>query len=560
MNVTEIYDLYQKGVDHHQRLNMYRECEKFHNFYSGNQWEGLKSGDEELPIINIIKPIGKYKIAMIAQNQMSIVYNAMNSKDPKLAEICKKLSRFAMAQWEKSKMDMLSWRVIKNAYITGDHYLYGFDERTPSQDSVVQDLRPRIKMRLVNKTNIYFADEQNPNIDEQEYIIISERIPVKKVIEIAKKNNIPKEQIDLITSDEETETQIGESKDKEVQSKLGKCTSLLFMRKTEAGIEFCRATKYVIYVPKQLIPGLDVYPVVGMRWEEKIGSARGESGVKQLIPNQLEINRTAARRAIVAKRFAFPALVYDEQKVTDPDALNTAGAVVAVKGAVQNLDTAVKYLNPASMSTDAEKLQAELIQLTRELEGAGDAATGQVDPTKASGESIKAARDAAAVPLNEQIAAYKQFVEDVALMWYKMWVAYSPNGLEITYTDNGQQISEVIQAEVLKGLDIDIKIDVSPIDPYSKLSRDISLERLFVRGSITFEEYVEALSEDSSVPKATLEAILKERQSDVPPVVIEALKANPVLLQFVISQIQQQGGDAGEMPKLPNRDVFGPRQ
>ena len=91
---------------------MYRTCEKYHNFYLGNQWAGLQSGDEELPVINFIKPIGKYKISIIAQNQMSIVYTA-TTDDQQLIQICEMLSKFAAAQWEKSKMDTLSWRIIK---------------------------------------------------------------------------------------------------------------------------------------------------------------------------------------------------------------------------------------------------------------------------------------------------------------------------------------------------------------------------------------------------------------------------------------------------------------
>ena len=38
---------------------------------------------------------------------------------------------------------------------------------------------------------------------------------------------------------------------------------------------------------------------------------------------------------------------------------------------------------------------------------------GQIDPTQASGTAIIATRDQAALPLNEQVARYRQFVEDV---------------------------------------------------------------------------------------------------------------------------------------------------
>lgn len=106
--------------------------------------------------------------------------------------------------------------------------------------------------------------------------------------------------------------------------------------------------------------------------------------------------------------------------------------------------------------------------------------------------------------LNEQSAAYKQFVEDLAMIWYKLWVAYSVQGLKL---DNGVLISNAD----LQNLDIDIKIDISPIDPYSVLSRELSLENALAQQHITFEEYVEALDDNSGVPKDKFRAILDRR-------------------------------------------------
>jgi len=253
------------------------------------------------------------------------------------------------------------------------------------------------------------------------------------------------------------------------------------------------------------INGLDVYPVCGMRWEEKMGSARGVGVVETLIPNQIEVNRTLARRAICVKRYSFPTVVYDQDKLLQPESLGTVGASIGVKNLNANpIGSFVQYLNPAPISGDAANLQAELVGTSRELEGASESATGQVDPTKTSGEAIKAARDQSAMNLNEQSAAYKQFVEDLAMIWYKLWVAYSVQGLKL---DNGVLISNAD----LQNLDIDIKIDISPIDPYSVLSRELSLENALAQQHITFEEYVEALDDNSGVPKDKFQAILDRR-------------------------------------------------
>ena len=95
---------------------------------------------------------------------------------------------------------------------------------------------------------------------------------------------------------------------------------------------------------------------------------------------------------------------------------------------------------------------------------------------------------------------------------------YSPFGLQVEYTDtDGQQVSAILDAQRLHDLDVDIKIDVSPTDPYSILSRQMALENALAQGHITFEEYVEALDADSGVPKAKLQAILDRRKAAAQP-------------------------------------------
>lgn len=371
-------------------------------------------------------------------------------------------------------------------------------------------MTPRLKMRLIDKTALYLADEQEPNLEEQEWIIIAERVPVENVRRQAKDNGLPEAEIRRIVSDEADETQLGVTGADEVQTDSGKCTSLLFMRKTDGGVAFCRSTQAVVYQPMQTIRGLDVYPVCGMRWEEKMGSARGVGVVERLIPNQIEVNRTLARRAICVKRYSFPTVVYDQDKLLAPEKLGVVGASIGVKNLNANpVGSFVQYLSPAPISGDAANLQAELVGTSRELEGAGEAATGQVDPTKASGEAIKAARDQSAISLNEQSAAYKQFVEDLAMIWYKLWVAYSVRGLRLAD-------GTLLPHAELEALDIDIKIDISPIDPYSVLSRELSLENALAQQHITFEEYVEALDDNSGVPKDKFRAILDRRRGAAP--------------------------------------------
>ncbi len=491
---------YEQGLENHRQNNVFLKNKRNLNFYEGRQWEGLEHQNQPLIALNFIKPIGKYKISMIAQSAMQIVFNTKSS-DEKLNTVCEFLNDFSLRQWEKSKFDKLCWDIIKRSFIFGDVYLYTFN----SKDENDKDLY--FKNRIVNPSGIFFADEQNDDLQSQQYIIIEERLPVSYVKEIAKKNKLSKEKIDLIVSDDVSSAQFYENYN-EVKTQEGKCTSILYLEKTKDGLTFLRSVKGVIYSPLKTVKDLSLYPIAQMKWEEKIGSIRGLSGLEGLIENQIEINKTATRRAISTKRYAYPSIVYDKDRVSKIQNIDTVGGLIAVKNQIQNpISTLIDYLKPVSISPDAQYLQNELLNITRELEGASDAATGQVDPTKASGEAIKAARDQSAVALNEHISGFKQFLEDVAIVWQNMIFAYSPKTVS---TIDGKTL---LKEDILYK-DIDLRIDVSPIDPYSRLSRQLSLDNLFNKGAITFDEYVSLIDDTSAVPKADLERILEKRKGD----------------------------------------------
>ena len=73
---TQIWQKYRRGVEHHNRLNLYANTEKAFRFYEGDQWNGV-SGADELPVYNFIAPTVEYKTAMVSMQQMQIVYTPL---------------------------------------------------------------------------------------------------------------------------------------------------------------------------------------------------------------------------------------------------------------------------------------------------------------------------------------------------------------------------------------------------------------------------------------------------------------------------------------------------
>ena len=567
---TEIWKKYQQGVNHHNQIGLYEKVRKAYRFFEGDQWHGLESDGEVMPMYNFIQPVVEHKAASVAMNGMAINYSPMEygSDYQTAARACDVLNRYAARQWELLKMDKLGWAIIKDACIAGDSYLYFYDRNLHAQ--------------MIDGPNVYFADETSRDIQSQDWIIIAERRFVQDVRREAKENGLSQEKIDLIGPDSDTGQLLGDDARQNSQQEDKRCTSLLYMRKTKEGVvAISRSTQNVVYQPEEVMQGKEkesgepagkgmrLYPLAGLWWVPKKESARGVGEVTPLIPNQIEVNKMLVRRLMNAKITAFGRMVYNKRTVANPESVAEVGSAIEVMDTpAARVTDHVAYLHPSPMSADAKNLTDEMISQTRDLAGAGDAALGQINPEQASGSAIIAVRDQAALPLNEQIADYKQFCEDVAAIWFDLWVTYHPSGMEVELPpeeqpgllagmmpqglDIGQGMGqpggmaagtppaapmgqmgqsaapmgqmpgmmmdapkeptkETIPAEVLQQMRPSIRIDVSPVNPYSKYAQEQSLAGLFQAGAITFEEYVEALDEQASTPKQKLQEIIDRR-------------------------------------------------
>jgi hypothetical protein len=171
--------------------------------------------------------------------------------------------------------------------------------------------------------------------------------------------------------------------------------------------------------------------------------------------------------------------------------------------------------------------------------------TGQINPEQASGAAIIAVRDAAALPLNGQIAAFRQFVEDIARIWYDMWVAYHPNGMDVV-SDSGDDdpTKSTISAAELETLKIDVRVDVSPDNPYSKYAQEQCLQNLFAQKTLTFEEYVKLLDDNAVAPKAKLQQIVDARKA-------QAMKQAKQMLPSILSQLGGSSDSEGAAQGTP---------
>lgn len=548
--VTSVWKDFEKGRMYNRTKNIYTDTERNYDYYYGNQAKYLNIGKETPVILNIIKSIVKYKLGVVNSNAYAIVYNPnfYNAQDEGklLEELCKVLSKHSNKVWELQQVGSKIRECVKDACINDEGILHNYFN-TENQEVVAE---------VIDKNNIYYGNENDDDIQSQPYIIISYRKPVTQVKEEARVLGISEEKIELITQDGETLEQAGYSTITDEVNPM--CLVLLKYYKQNGKVYYTRAVKNV-ELETNINTDMTLYPIAHMVWEKVKGSSRGIGAVRNVISNQIEINKIATRRALAVKISAFPKLVANKDFIDNPNALEKVGSKILLKGGagLEDVRKAVGYLNPASMSPDAKNLQDDLTNNTKDLEGAGDVATGTVDPTQASGKAILAVQQATQQPLNEQVDTYKTFIEDIARIWYDMWKAYKIDGMRVMYEqDDGQggtvEVPGIFSYELLNKLDANIKVDITPKSPYDKFAQEQSIESLMANEKITFEEYVEALPEDSVMPKYVLQNILKKRQEKQK--MIDQMQLQAQAMQGQIQQaMRNQDNDMSSIDNIQNQ-------
>ena len=550
---TEIWELYEKGRNYHRRTGIYDDTDRNYRMYNGNQWEGAKLGDVEPVQKNFIKPIVKYKCSVIHDNLYAVIYSSQNYENrvfqKEASRYCELLNGYISRLWEKDKMDFKGRRVTKDAAINDEGIIYvNYDREkmTPVHE-------------IVKKNDVYYGNENDDDIQAQPYILIRKRMPLSNAIEFALSEGMSESEIPYITCDTDNHEESGEAAKEEVDDMV---TIVYKMYKQDGTVHYSVATRLVDIV-EDVDTGLSLYPIAHFVWEEKEGSARGEGEVRYLIPNQIEVNRTEVRRVLTVKYQAYPQKVVDVSKIANPQALNTVGGTIKTNGTatVDDVHKIVGTIPPAQMSPDVKQLQEDLIQVTRELAGAGDTATGQVNPESASGRAILAVQQASQAPMTEQKESYKNFIEDIAKIDLEYLVVYSEDGInmEETVTDpmTGEEYVQMVNVPqtVLQQLQATVKIDITPKGVYDRFAMEQTMENFLMNGFFNpqrvaeFEAYVKALPDDSVAPKQDLlEGIenIKKTQQRIAQIDAQARLMQQRAQQFLMEDPEGQASQMAD--------------
>lgn len=567
--LTEIWKEYQKGKEYLASKGYYEQLERNYKFFMGDQWdEQAKKLDMPMPVDNIIEPICKYKIGVVAQNNMNIIYTSDNIDDGDIAPLEDGTTFKEIADKKMKLLNVLASQFIENNNLETE--IWDYDEDNCIDGMVCMYIYKKDDKEIaemVNANNIFFSDENEKDIQNQEYILITFRRSVEQVRKEAKENRINEEIISRICKDSDIEEQIGNKT--EVETENGKVLCILKLYKKNGTVHMMKSTKNAIYVNETDLK-ITLYPIAKNIWRRERNNARGRGEPQDKINNQIEINKTEARRALAITLTSYPKLVYLKELISNPGALNKVGVGIGIEGGLGvDIRSAIDYLRPVQISPDAKQFSDELRQNTKDNASASDSALGNINPEKAAGRAIIAVKDASVVPISTHVARKKNFYEDIARILFDFWQNTSPNGRRVVIEEKDQEgqnttTIEEIPEEMLKRLKTNKKVEIVPTDSYSTYAQEQSWENLFTSGYITFEEYVSGLPDNSRSNKAKLQKILDKRQENQEKImrIEEKIKEEQMLTNKILNNqemsksknndlqlIEQQslGGDTNEM-------------
>lgn len=508
-SIRKTWRQYEAGRNYKRQIGLYSRISENERFYRGDQWRGGEGLPK--PVFNVISRIVDYLVSTAAVSDVKITYSDENlpfSPNSAEAEAIGKavelLTENAAYRWEHSRLQSLIYRLLYDAALTGDGLLYCTWD--PEKDQGGGWSGDVLTLPL-DSANIFPADVTNPDIQSQDYVIISGRTTLDALRREAREAGMSEAEVSRIQPDESTdinERGAGELAKYEPEYEEGEArvTYLIKFFRENGRVVFEKSTRDALI--RRVVTPCKLYPIAHFSWQAAKNCFFGNSPVSAMIPNQKYINRAYAMVMKHMTDSAFSKVIYDRTRI--PEWTNEVGEAIAAVGG-GNLSDAVTVVGTGKLEDGYLELIENAVAMTKELSGATDTALGNVAPTNTS--AILALREAAMQSLDRVQSELYLCLEQMACIWADMMLCYCPDGRPLrTESGFGRIYPSKIHSLLLRA-----KIDVCDSARWSAAGTQSVLDRLLDGGHITLEEYLERLPEGLIPKKESLgEAHRKEAE------------------------------------------------
>lgn len=493
--ITKAWSEYEAGKEYKRRIGLYETVRRNERFYRGDQWRGAEGLDLPKPVFNIIKRVTDYLVCSVATGNYSLAYTdenlpfcASESERAAIKRALDVMTQNAKYRWERCRMNSMVYGLLLDAAVSGDGVVYCYwDNSAPGDKRFLGD----IGAQKIDNVNLFVSDVNNPDIQSQDYVMLSGRESVESLREEARQNGVDERDIMRIIPDEDYSEGYEGS---ELDCGGGKATCLIKFHREGGRVVFEKSTKECVI--KRVETACRLYPVAYFNWMPTKNSFHGASPVSQMVPNQKFINRAYAMVMKHMTDTAFSKIVYDKSRI--PEWTNEVGEAIAVVGAT-NVSDAVSVVGVGDMQDNYLELIETAVATTKEMMGATETALGNIVPTNTS--AILALKETSRMTLEQVTAAVSKCIEDIANIWADMMCAYYSNDRLVPC---GGELAGQIDFDSLRASLIRAKVEVGEATSYSASTALTILDKLLDGGYIGAKEYIEHLPEGFVLEKDML--------------------------------------------------------
>jgi hypothetical protein len=297
LDVTQIWNMYQAGIDFKSSIDLFETVARNERFFAGDQWSGVNAPDLPKPVINFLKCACQQKIADVKSNPIKVYFSPIEfpstvvgvNEENFSQEISQTVSdddtallnSLFEADWERLKMDSINLDGLQDACISGDYILYNYWDANACTGQAVQG---QICAQTIDNVNYYPLNPNEKDIQKQPGIIIARRELVSEVVREADKYGMAN-QIPLICDDDENFYQSGDMSKLDLNN--AKCITLLYMYKDiQTGHIMAQKCTSQAVVRPLWDTRLSRYPLCMMSWELRKNCCHGRAEITGLIPVQ----------------------------------------------------------------------------------------------------------------------------------------------------------------------------------------------------------------------------------------------------------------------------------
>ena len=515
-NCTDDWNKYENGKSYNRRLkpSYYDNISINWDFYNGNQYPGLDDVDLPKPVFNIINRLVSYFVAALTSTKVTTNIEPLAYRDDDFQfEQEQNAAEIANAEignlFGKFRMQAKLRDALIDGAVSGDYCAhYMFNPNAEAYGGAFENVQGEIEMELVDGSNVYFGNANNPRIEVQPYVIIAGRASVE---ELKKEAESYKAKDANITDDRDTAEQVGQGGEIEIEGDngTGKATYIIIYKKGKNGNILVSKSVQSAYIYQDIDTGLKRYPVAWANWEKQKNQYHGKALVTGLIPNQIYINKMFAMLMYFLMNNAFPKPVYDADKVASWT--TDLGVALPVHGLQpgESIRNAAGYLEFGQSSQQVTQTIDLAMQYTKEMSGATDAALGEIKPDNAS--AVIAVQRQSAIPLENPKANLYEWVYDSCMILLDMMGAkYGMRPIVVEVEGRKQYV--MFDFSGFSKLNLNVSVDVGSGSYWSEIASQTTLDNLLTAERISFLQFLERTPEGYIPDKAGLIAEVKEQQ------------------------------------------------